>query len=309
MVAFAALSVDLDEIPCYSAIHGLPRPTDDARHAVYRTAVTRYAEVFDDLDVAATFFVIGNDTETPANQTILRDLSARGHELANHTQHHFYDFTRRGVDCIGREIRMGADSIKRVCGASPVGFRAPGYTITDDVFDALVDDGYLYDSSVFPCPLYYSAKAAAMASIRFRGRTSRSVIGDPQVLLAPANPYRAGTPYWRRGQRLLELPIGVTRGRSGRLPYIGTSLMLAGSHGAKLLSRTIVGRPFINLELHGIDLLDTQDGLEFLRPNQPDINIPVAKKRTILSDVVRTLRHHGYRFVTLATAARAFAAV
>ena len=43
-----------------------------------------------------------------------------------------------------------------------MGFRAPGYTITDEVFDVLAELGVAYDSSVFPCPAYWAAKAAAI---------------------------------------------------------------------------------------------------------------------------------------------------
>ena len=38
----AALSVDLDEIGCYTAIHGLEAPSEDAARAIYRQAVPRW---------------------------------------------------------------------------------------------------------------------------------------------------------------------------------------------------------------------------------------------------------------------------
>ena len=44
----------------------------------------------------------------------------------------------------------------------------------------------LYDSSVFPCPAYYTAKAAAISLLRMRGRQSRSIIDDPRVALVLA---------------------------------------------------------------------------------------------------------------------------
>jgi hypothetical protein len=83
------------------------------------------------------------------------------------------------------------------------------------------------------------------------------------MLTAPANPYRVGEPFWQRGQGLLELPIGVTGALSGRLPYIGTSLIPSlGPRGCRFLTRRIIGRPLVNLELHGIDLVDADaDGI------------------------------------------------
>src|SRR5947199_96198 len=82
-----------------------------------------------------------------------------------------------------------------------------------------------YDSSVFPCPAYMALKDAAIASYALLGRPSRSVVDTPSVLTAPTQPYRVGTPYWKRGDGMLEIPIQVTRAL--RLPYFGTPLMMA----------------------------------------------------------------------------------
>jgi len=189
----------------------------------------------------------------------------------------------------------------RATGERPVGFRAPGYTITDAVFDVLRDVGVRYDSSVFPCPAYWAAKTAAIGLIAARGRTSRSVVDTPAVLLAPTRPYFAGTPYWQRGDKLLELPVQVTRGL--RLPFIGTSVTLAGPSRARLLAKMCVGEPLVNLELHGIDVLDAKDGLEALRPHQPDVRVAVERKLDALRAVIEVLRDAGYAFVTMQEAA------
>ncbi len=300
----AAISVDLDEIRCYAAIHGLAPPTEDAQRAIYRKALPRLRRLFDELDVRATFFAIGDDVDDE-NGAALRRLVDEGHEVANHSLSHHYDLTRRPKAAIRAEIAGGADAIERATGVRPVGFRAPGYTITDEVFDVLEDLGVRYDSSVFPCPAYYGAKAAAIQLIRARGRRSHSVIDDPRVLLAPANPYRVSRPYWRRGRSLVELPVGVTRG--ARLPYIGTTVVLSGRWGARLLTRAMVGRPLVNLELHGIDLADApQDGLAFLVPHQGDLRRSAADKASALRAAIGELRRTGHAFVTCAQAASVF---
>jgi len=304
----AAISVDLDEVDCYTAIHGLPPLEGDAAHAIYRRALPRLKALFEELGVPATFFVIGRDATTD-NAPTLRALHETGHELANHSLNHRYDLSRRDPDTMRREVEGGAERIARAAGVRPVGFRAPGYTINDTLFDVLEDLGVGYDSSVFPCPPYYAAKAAAIATYGARarlgrGRESASVLDHPRVLTAPADPYRRGRPFSNPGRGLRELPIGVTRGL--RLPYIGTSVVLAGERGADLLTRQIVGRPLVNLELHGIDLADAElDGLVSLRPYQPDLRKSAAFKERSLRAAIGRLRASGYRFVTLAQAAEA----
>jgi peptidoglycan/xylan/chitin deacetylase (PgdA/CDA1 family) len=302
----AAISVDLDEIPCYAAIHGLDAP-GDAAHAIYDRAIPRLERMFADEGVPVTFFAIGSDLAREANATALRRLVVAGHEIANHSLSHFYDLTRRDPATLRAEVGGGIEAIERAAGVRPVGFRAPGYTITDDLFDVLAELGVEYDSSVFPCPPYYAAKAVAMAVIAARGRESRSVLDDPRVLRAPADPYRVGRPYWSRGDGVLEIPIGVTRG--ARLPYIGTSVALAGERGARVLTRMIAGRPLVSLELHGIDLADAEaDDLSFLQPHQPDLRKTAAEKERALRAAIDELRARGYAFALLRDAARQWAA-
>lgn len=302
----AAVSVDLDEVGCYAAIHGLEPPTEDAAHAIYRRALPRLRALFADEGVPATFFAIGSDLDGD-NGPRLRALVEDGHEIGNHSLSHRYDLTRLRRDEIDREVGGGIRAIERATGVAPTGFRAPGYTINDTVFEVLAARGVAYDSSVFPCPAYYGAKVSAIGAIRLAGRRSHSVVDDPRVLSAPANPYLVGRPYWRRGDGLMELPIGVSRGP--RLPYIGTSVVLSGERGARWLTRSVLGRPLVNLELHGIDLADADDdGLGFLRPHQPDLRRTANEKAAALRSALRVLRDGGYRFVTLATAASLFRA-
>ncbi len=302
-VRLAAVSVDLDEIGCYAAIHGLSPP---AEHPIYDRAVPRFEALFADEGIPGTFFAIGTDLDREDNRRTLRRLRDAGHEIGNHSFSHLYDLTRRDVATQRDEVERAQDRIEQATGTIPRGFRSPGYTTNDGLLDVLRDVGLAWDSSVFPCPAYYGAKVTAIAAIRARGRRSKSIPDDPRVLAAPADPYRVGRPYWSSGGGMLELPIGVSRGP--RLPYIGTSVAMAGTRGARWLTRSITGRPLVNLELHGIDLSDAAlDGLEWLRPHQPDLRRRVGVKEAALRAAIGQLRHSGYRFVTLSQAAEAFA--
>jgi hypothetical protein len=301
-VRLCAISVDLDEIPNYFAIHGLT-PSAEASTAVYDVAIDRLEAFADAAKVPLTLFAVGSDLARPASAQRLAKARARGHEIGNHSLDHRYDLTRLSRAEIAEQIERGAGAIADAVGEAPVGFRAPGYTITSEVFSVLRELGVAYDSSVFPCPSYWALKTAAIGAIAVRGRESRSIVDTPAVLLAPTRPYFAGEPYWTRGGGVLELPIQVTRG--ARLPYIGTTLTLAGPFQAGLLTRMCLGEPLINLELHGIDVLDANYGLEALRPHQPDVRVPRARKLETLDVVVKVLREAGYSFVRLGEAAKA----
>jgi hypothetical protein len=304
-VRLCTVSVDLDEIPNYFAIHGLPEPTGPERNLVYDVAVDRLSKLAGELEIPLTFFVIGSDLDRPEAAEKVRAASRAGFEIANHTLDHRYDLVRLGREEIRRQIEEGARAIERATGKAPVGFRAPGYTITDEVFDVLDELDVSYDSSVFPCPAYWAAKAAAITLIALRGRTSRSIVDRPTVLAAPTSAYAVGRPYWRRGRgAVVELPVQVTPGL--RLPFIGTYVTLWGPAVGRRLARACVGEPVVTLELHGIDVLDAADGLQALRPHQPDVRVPRERKLAALRGAIEELRGGGYDFVTSAEAALAF---
>jgi len=290
-----AISVDLDEIQHYHAIHGLAEPAVPGASAVYDHAVDRLARFARSEGLPLTFFAVASDLRNASNAAKLRAAADLGHEIANHSLDHLYDLTRRSVAEMTRQVQEASDLIAEATGVRPKGFRAPGYTMTDALAEVLRTSGVQYDSSVFPCPAYYAAKAATMAVMLARGRMSRSIVDHPRVLTAPIRPYRMGRRYHLRGTGLVELPIQVTRWL--RLPFIGTSLTLAGPRLARLLARSVVGEPVVVLELHGIDVLDADDGLDALVPYQPDVRRSVSEKIETLRRVVRVFRDSGYEFV------------
>lgn len=305
MKRLASLSVDLDEVHHYRAIHGLSAAGSSARTTVYDLAIPRFEALAAARHLPLTFFAVGADATRPANAEALRRLVLAGHEIGNHSWEHRYDLTLLSSEQMRRQVLEGAAAIEVATGVLPQGFRAPGYLMNDRLADVLVASAVSYDSSVFPCPAYYAAKAAVLAAQRIGRRSSKSVVDSPRVLLAPRTPYRMGRPYYRRGGGLLELPIQVTPRL--RLPVIGTALTLAGPALAGWLARQVARLEFVNLELHGIDLLETEDGLDDLARQQPDLKVPLSRKRAVLETVIDVLRARGFQFVRLSEAARSLA--
>jgi peptidoglycan/xylan/chitin deacetylase (PgdA/CDA1 family) len=299
-VKLASVNVDLDEIPNYFAIHGL-EASGQGLHAVYDKALGRMLEWAAAMKMPLTLFTIADDMGRQENRAIIANAARRGHEIASHTRDHRYDLVRLDRAAMTEQVEGAAAILAEVTGERPRGFRAPGYTFTGELATVLRDVGHGYDSSVFGCPAYYCAKAAALTVYGILGRTSRSILGEPEVLLAPRRPYRLGEPYWREGDGLPELPIQVTPGI--RMPIIGTNVTLWGERFARKAAAACANDVLFNFELHGIDFLDAEDGLEALRPHQPDVRVPVAKKLDALSALVEELRGQGRAFVRLDEAA------
>jgi peptidoglycan/xylan/chitin deacetylase (PgdA/CDA1 family) len=283
----AAVSIDLDGIGCYYRIHALgPHPVE-LEHAILERALPRAAALFANRGIHVTWFVIGRDVDGhEANARRLRTLAEAGDEIGNHSYSHHYDLARMSAAQVDAEIAR-ADRVLRTI--APVrGFRAPGYDVSAAMLDTLAKLGYRYDSSVFPAPGYYAAKAAVMAALAAAGRPSGAVLTNPRALTAPADPYRPSmTAPWRRGQApIVELPVAVTPWT--RVPAIGTSLLVAPAWLRTRLVSAMARRDFFNLELHGIDFADAErDGIPGeLVERQPDLRIPIDQKLERLDRVL-----------------------
>jgi hypothetical protein len=283
----AALSVDLDALAHYHRLHALPEP-DPGPDPVYGKALARFGELCDRLRLRGTAFAVGDRLEEPAAAAALRRLALEGHEVGNHSHSHDFALSRREPSAISLEVRRGAEAIERATGRAPVGFRAPGYTLSATLLRALAEQGYRYDSSAFPAAPYWAAKAAVMAGMALAGRPSAALLDRPRALLAPRSPYHPSSvePYARGELALLELP--VTTGL-GRFPLVGTFVATLPA-AALRLARTGTGRlPLFNLELHGIDLLDASDASPSLASRQRDLAVPAARKIARIEAFVRSL--------------------
>jgi peptidoglycan/xylan/chitin deacetylase (PgdA/CDA1 family) len=268
-----SVSVDLDGLGCYAAIHGVSLRLDErAQRAVPEIAVQRFCELFEALGVRATFFVIGRDAGiAPAR---LRAAAGAGHEIASHSYAHDYALSRRTREEIAQDLTLAERAIEDACGSRPRGFRAPGYTLSPELLDAVRDRAYAYDSSLLPSPPYYAAKAAALAVYALRGRRSESILGGLRQLFAPRGPHR------RRGVR--ELPVATLPGL--RAPVIGTTVL-----PFPWLARRAFAGGHLNLELHGIDALDATDVPREIAAAQPGLRMRAAEKLQRLRELLKTL--------------------
>jgi hypothetical protein len=299
---YASLSIDLDGLELYHRIHGMPDPPP-GEDPVYGAALQRFGELCRRLGLRGTAFCVGASLGRSGAAAGVKALAAGGHEIANHSLSHDYALSRRSRAEIAAEVRGGAEAIARATGRVPLGFRAPGYTLSPRLVEVLAAEGYRYDSSAFPALPYYLGKAAVMALLRARGRPSAAVLDRPRVLLAPRRPYRPrlDEPYAPGRGPLLELP--VTTGLLG-FPLIGTFVATL-PRASRLLSFGTGQLPLVNLELHGLDLLDRTDCPGPLAARRRDLRVPAAAKIRRIEAFVRAAG--GREWVTLAEAAERLA--
>lgn len=110
----------------------------------------RLLEIFARADVHATFFVLGWVAEQFPD--LVRRIRDAGHELASHSYDHglVYD---KSPETFRVDLRRAKAAIEDAAGVQVRGYRAPSYSVIDRslwALDILVDEGYSYDSSIYP---------------------------------------------------------------------------------------------------------------------------------------------------------------
>jgi len=158
--------------------------------------VTRILELCDQLDVKATFFVLGMLAKS--RPQLVRSIAARGHEIASHSLNHklLHNMTPGELR---DDLRGSKRFLEDLAGTEVVGFRAPEFSVQrldSPCFEALIEAGFAYDSSVFPVP-----------QLRY---------GIPG---APHAPFEIETP----SGALVELPLATTQLGPWRVPIAGGS--------------------------------------------------------------------------------------
>lgn len=104
----------------------------------------------DDWGVKGTWFVLGWFAER--NRAVVRAISDAGHEIASHGFDHTL-LGELGPDAFREDLRRSRGVLEEITEKRVVGYRAPTFSITSGTLWALpilAEEGYLYDSSIFP---------------------------------------------------------------------------------------------------------------------------------------------------------------
>ena len=100
--------------------------------------------------IHATFFVLG--WVALRHPGLVKTIVSQGHEVASHGFGHEM-ITSQQPGQFREDVRRSKEILEDMAGTSVHGYRAPSFTITPQTqwaLQILVEEGYLYDSSMFP---------------------------------------------------------------------------------------------------------------------------------------------------------------
>jgi len=190
-----ALSVDVEEYFQVSAFEKvIARQSWPVIESRLENSLHKILDLFDRYETHATFFVLGWIAKR--HPKLIREIHARGHEIASHGYSHqlIYQNSRSHFE---NDLETSKKILEDLTGERILGYRAPSYSIVRKstwAFDVLIEQGFLYDSSIFPI------------------RHDR--YGIPE---SPRFPYAIT----RKNGRIMEFPLSTTRFLGSNIPVAG----------------------------------------------------------------------------------------
>ncbi len=144
-------TVDVEEYFQVSALEPyVSRDRWDAFESRVEHGVNRLLELLEANDAKGTFFVLGWVADK--RPEMVRGIAAAGHEIASHGWGH-RRVTQLSPEAFRDSVRRSKSMLEDLIGHPVLGFRAPSFSIVPGfewALDILIEEGYRYDSSLFP---------------------------------------------------------------------------------------------------------------------------------------------------------------
>ena len=205
--------------------------------------IGRLLELLDRHQALGTFFTLGWVAERQPG--MVKAIAAAGHEVASHGFDH-RRVSEQSPAQFRESVRRTKLLLEDLTGAPCFGFRAPSYSILSGgewALDVLLEEGYRYDSSLFP--------------VRRPGYGFAGGERDPHWLERPAG-------------RLLEVPPATLR-------RLGTNLPAAGGAYFRLLPVGLVRAALRDAERRGASATFYVHPWEY-DPGQPRFDVPLLTR-------------------------------
>lgn len=258
-----------------------------------------------DLDLTITFFLVGQDAALEKNYAALNTIANAGHEIGNHSFKHepwLHLYEEHEID---EDLSAAERAIARFTDQKILGFRGPGFSLSEATIRVLCRRGYLYDASTLPTFLGPLARLYYFASTKLteEQKLQRSkLFGTFRDGFRPLRPHYIRPSIGMQPESIVEIPVTTmpifrTPIHSSYVLYLASisrPLGLLYFRIALLLCRMTDTQP--SLLLHPLDFLDGVEipELRFF----PAMNLPHTWKIEIVHEMIRTLRSQ-YRVGTV----------
>ena len=146
-----AFTIDVEDYYHVSALaSAIPRSTWGERESRVAASTDRLLAMLDEKRIKGTFFVLGWVADKVPQ--LVKRIASLGHEVACHGYSHELIY-RQTPAVFAEETRRSKSLLEDLTGMPVIGYRAASFSITPRsrwALDTLIEQGFAYDSSIFP---------------------------------------------------------------------------------------------------------------------------------------------------------------
>ncbi len=290
MKPLASISLDLDNQWSYMKTHG--DKGWESFPSYFDKFIPDFLQILESFRLKITFFVIGQDAALEKNRIFLKLIASSGHEIANHSFNHDPFIQLYNKDELTEEIVKAENAIVEATGIKPVGFRGPGFSWGKDLFEVLLNNGYIYDASTFPTFLGPLARKFYFASAKLtpdEKEKLKNLYGGFSEGFRSINPY-----FWQvNGKKIREIPVSTFPVL--KFPVHLSYLLYLAKYSEKLMffylnsaiKMAKLTKTEMSFLLHPTDILggDVVPELSFF----PGMELSTLQKKEIFAKILRIL--------------------
>jgi hypothetical protein len=304
----ASLSLDLDNQWSYMKTHA--DPGWETFPSYLDLVVPRILKFLKERNLEITFFIVGQDAALEKNRAAINSIADAGHEIGHHSFNHEPWYHIYAEEQIEAEITLAEEAIENVTGHKPIGFRGPGFSVSQTVIDVLLRHDYLYDASTLPTYIGPLARLYYFMTARLNKEEKRqrdNLFGSLKDGFRPVKAYLWPQKNSRSNRQIVEIP--VTTMPIFKIPFHVSYIIYIGSFSpalalsyfkiALVMCRFTGTQP--SLLLHPLDFLGRDDikELAFF----PAMNLSKDEKLKLVSEVLRLYADY-FKIVTMQEHAR-----
>ncbi len=139
------LSFDFDAMSAWIGSFGATSPSVLSRGEFGKVGTVRLLELLERYDIPATWFIPGHTVDTFPE--LVEKIAAAGHEIGHHGYCH-ENPAKLALEEERTVLEKGIESIRRVIGKAPQGYRSPAWDTSSFTLNLLLEYGFFYDSSM-----------------------------------------------------------------------------------------------------------------------------------------------------------------
>lgn len=219
---------------------------DETGLKVYKEGMPMLLDIYEKFGVKSTFYFTGYIARLIPD--IVKMIQGRGHEVASHGLYHDkeYGFDIMPFEQQKEHLAETKKLLEDISGEEVISFRAPALRVNEFTGRALLETGYLIDSSV--------------AAQRFDLFMSFGGLKKLKWLSAPRLPYHTDEKdIFKKGKsNLIEVPLSATL-----FPYLGTTMRifpgLTNAQKHLLARETALNAKPIVFDIHPNEFIDESD--------------------------------------------------